>query len=173
MNIFTSIVLPLICSLIGGVLTLLGVVITNKHDNKINRNNYKLENKPLFYPIDVTSENKRKSIYVDISCSLNNKKEKESSIGLYGAIKNTDKALLIIKKITINNKEYHPDNSIFEKNKLISIYVFKNKKIKSDDNVVLTISDFNDNEYNYKVFFAINEKDNKNEPAYIVKFEEI
>ena len=170
---FKTIILPIICSLIGGGLTLLGVVITIKHENKINRSNNNLNNKPLFYSKNVINKNKRLSLDTDISCSFYDSNHESKMIGLYGVIKNTDKALLIMKKINVNSKEYYPDNTIFEKDKLISINLYVDQKLKKSDKIKLIISDINGNEYTYKILFTLYEEEYKSDPAYIMDFKEI
>ena len=52
MNYFTEILIPLFCAIIGGCVTLLGVKWTIKYEKVQDRENKKLEIKPIFYRID-------------------------------------------------------------------------------------------------------------------------
>ena len=55
-NMWLDVVLPIGCALISGGLTVLGVLLTIKHENKKNKETIRLSNKPIFYRIDPQQE---------------------------------------------------------------------------------------------------------------------
>lgn len=52
-NMLLDVVLPIGCALISGGLTVLGVLLTIKHENKKNKETIRLSNKPIFFRIEI------------------------------------------------------------------------------------------------------------------------
>lgn len=165
-EIWLEIVIPLVSSLISGILTVIGVGLTIKHENKKDKRILKLSNKPIFYRIDPMQEYDYKSA-VDYQFNFNcSNRIKE----IYGIFKNTDNALLLLNYISVNGKKYFPNfGDVIDKNVIFNICVNCEENINSETEVIMCIRDVLNNEYRYNLICEISDKEIIN----IKEFEEI
>ena len=135
LNIISDVIIPIVASLIGGLLTLGGVIITINTQNKKDKEANKMRIKPYLYannPYQIIKGLDNADSFV----MLNENGEK-GDYEIEGIIKNTDNAILILR-------------NVIDKNTVFYLYVFPNK-IENDSNIYLTITDVMNNEYYYKM----------------------
>lgn len=152
-EIIFYIIVPLISSLIGGGLTLIGVLISIHHENKNRKNEIKRLNKPLIYLINPMQDYDYKSA---VQFYFENKIFKSNGF-IEIILKNTDNAIMIMDSIKIGDDIYYPTNgNVVDKNTIFYIYVYINEKIKSinQENIMLTIKDVLGNSYKYKLIYS-------------------
>lgn len=153
-KIYVDIIGPLICSLIGGLLTVLGVYLTIRYEKKKDKDVIKFNSKPLFYRLDRRQDydyKNAKNYYLND----NNK----SLIRIFGTFHNTDKAYLILNYASINNKKYFPINgNVIDKDEVFNLYIDVSEKLKNDKELVLVIKDVYDNTYEYIIEYKNDEK---------------
>ena len=99
-NMLLDVVLPIGCALISGGLTVLGVLLTIKHENKKNKETIRLSNKPIFYRIDPQQEFDSKSAHY-FQFNFNSEKDGTEIEGIF---KNTDNSILILDRVISNVK---------------------------------------------------------------------
>ncbi|MFR6022206.1 MAG: hypothetical protein ACLUHC_04670 [Clostridia bacterium] len=149
LNIISDVIIPIVASLIGGLLTLGGVIITINSQNKKDKEANKMRIKPYLYannPYQII----RGLDNADSFVMLNENGEK-GDYEIEGIIKNTDNAILILRNVIIDGKYYYPEHgNVIDKNTVFYLYVFPNK-IENDSNIYLTITDVMNNEYYYKM----------------------
>ncbi len=147
MNIVSEIIVPIVASVIGGLLTLIGVIITIKNQNKKYEEEKKLSLKPYFYacnPHQIIEGLDKADVYDLIS-----QDKEDGEYKIEGIIKNTENAILILESVRIGIQYYYPKyGKIIDKNKLFYLYIYP-KKISED--IVLTVTDVLDNKYYYKL----------------------
>ncbi len=135
-EIVTSIVIPIISTLIGGLITLIGVIITIRSENKKSKKELeihekerkeeiRLMNEPLFYILDPMQDYDYKKAVEFVF--LSNEEDTYSSQIIF---KNTDKIQIILDYISINGKKYYPSNgTVVDKNVIFYISVFSSSKL--------------------------------------------
>lgn len=165
-TVWTDIIIPIISALIGGGLTVIGVLMTIRHENKKDKEILRLSNKPIFYRIDPYQEYDYKSA-IDYQFNF----ECESRVKqIAGIFKNTDNALLFLNHISVNGKKYFPDfGKVVDKNVIFNIYVNCEENIDNNTEVIMCTNDVLNNEYRYKLNFETSDK----ETMYVLNFEEI
>lgn len=159
-NMFIDIFLPIICALISGGLTVIGVLLTIKHENKKSRIDIINSKKPYIYRIDYMQEYNSKD-----SVDYNFYPEETSSIKpnyrIYGILKNTDNAIMILDNISINGKKFYSINGdVIDKNTIFNIYIYSYNKMSKDDEIILSIKDILNNRYRYKLEVRIGQNEN-------------
>ena len=148
-KLLKDIIIPIVSAIIGGLFTFLGVCITIKHEKKKEKEAERLSNKPLFYRLDVRQKYDYNKA-VDFCLGVSNFDDKAGQI--FGVIKNTDNAILIIKGVSVNNKLYKSlYGNIIDKNQIANVYVNVSKKLDESDEIIFIIKDVMENEYKYKV----------------------
>ena len=166
-EIITNIIMPIVSALIGGGLTLVGVLITIKSENKKRKEEIRIANKPLFYVINPM----QKYEYKNSSDFEFRNEDDEKSDGFIPIIfKNTDNAILVLDYISINGKKYYSMNgNIVDKNTTFNIYLYvcNEAKVDFNANIVFAIKDSIGTRYKYELSFH----DEKSE--YITQSEEI
>lgn len=151
-NMWLDVVLPIGCALISGGLTVLGVLLTIKHENKKNKETIRLSNKPIFYRIDPQQEFDSKSAHY---FQFNFNFEKDGT-EIEGIFKNTDNSILILDRVISNGKEYYPSfGKVVDKNITFYLYVYLDENINSDDEIIIIVKDVLNNEYKYKIEFEM------------------
>lgn len=166
-EILKDIVIPVLSSIIGGICTFIGVYITIKHEKNKEKEEQILSNKPLFCRLDYRQEYDAEKA-VDFVFGVGNFDEKAGQI--FGVIKNTDNAILIIDGVSINGKKYKPlYGDAVDKNQVFNMYVNVLEKLSEDDEVVFIIKDIMKNEYKYKLEIKYNDE----KFAEIIGFKEI
>ena len=150
-NVWVDILIPLISAFLGGLLTVIGVICTIKHENKCRKNDERKLYKPLFVALGSLDLFDEDCIVIDLESNV----DKDMFCLLEGYIKNLDFSHFIIDSIVINDIEYYPvNNSVIEKNSEILFRVFGNQKeIRL---ATLNTLDVLGNKYIYNVIF--NEK---------------
>lgn len=145
---FTDIINPIICALLGGGLTLIGVWLTIKYESKKEDEKTKLSMKPLFYRIDPYQEYDAKNAINYIFKSDNFKNEERR---VFGIIKNTDNAIAILDFFVINNVKYYPINgNVIDKNTIVNLNIYLENEVPLK-NIYMYIKDAMNNEYCYKL----------------------
>lgn len=116
-----DIVIPLVSSVYGGILTLVGVAWTIKQNDSDRKNEKRLSVKPLIYPLSCRSEYDYKNA-VNLEFIKDDKSETQNIIGV---IQNSDNGILIIDNAIVNGKEYKLFNkAVIAKNKAANVYVY-------------------------------------------------
>lgn len=169
-SVLTEIIIPLLSAIIGGSITMLGVVITILYESKKARKEYLEKNRPFFVVEDqgipdVPCE-KIKRIFVDDD---NNKVVQPDQIvflwdGMF--ISNMSNNLCLISYIRINGVEYKSfDNTPIKVGELCKItgYPYSIYVGKSIDNVSIGFLDRDFNLYEYRAVFEIKEYQNEND----------
>lgn len=151
-DIITNIVIPIISSIISGGLTLIGVLITIKSENRKRKEEIRIANKPLFYILDPKQEYDYQST---VSFYFNSENEtKESNNYIYGIIKNTDKAILIFDCIQIGDKKYYSLNgNVVDKNVIFNLYINTTEKT-NNETIIFIIKDSLNNQYKYELTYS-------------------
>ena len=150
-KIFVDIINPIICALLGGGLTLIGVWLTINNESKKEAEKTKLSMKPLFYRIDPHQEyDANKAINYIFKSDNYEKKE----MVVFGIIKNTDHAIAILDFFVINNVKYYPSNgNVIDKNTIVNLNIYLENEVPSKD-IYMYIKDAMNNEYCYKLEFS-------------------
>lgn len=138
--------IALLAAFIGGAMTLFGVLLTIKSDEKQNKQIIIEKNKPqLFIPIrfDIID-----AVNIVITPDSDNKNcNKAFNNKIY--IKNSDKAPYVFEKLVINETEYKPKNgSYVEKGELLCLLFYAEKTFKE---AFLHIKSSSNEKYVYKV----------------------
>ena len=164
-EIISNIIIPIVSALIGGGLTLIGVLLTIKFENKKRKEEIRIANKPLFYLID-PMQNYDSKRTTDFEFSAEGI---ETSGFLEIIFRNTDNAILLFDYISIGNQKYYSQNgNIVDKNTTFCIYLYPDKNIKVNENdIIFSINDSLNNNYKYKLGFKTHES------KYIDVFKEI
>ena len=133
-EIIKDIIIPIVSAVIGGLCTFLGVFLTILHEKKKEKEERLLSNKPLFYRLDLRQEYEAKSA-VDFCLGVGNFDDKEGQI--FGVIKNTDNAVLIIDNVSVNDKIYKSlYGDVVDKNQIFNLYINVSEKINKDDEII-------------------------------------
>lgn len=123
MNWIIDILVPLVCAIIGGIITLLGVKWTIKYETKKDFEKRKLELKPVFYRIDPFQqydENNVSDMFFEAT-KATGKARKE----IWGIFKNTDQSLIKLDSIISENRRYYPLNGyVIDKNMTFQLRIF-------------------------------------------------
>lgn len=165
-EIYKDIIGPILCSVIGGICTVIGVYLTIKYEKNKEKLEVKEKNKPLFYRLDSMQDYDYKSAADYILGTSNNCRFK-----IQGIFKNTEKALMIIDYVLVNGKKYYPINGdVVDKNKIFYLDVFLEEKLDIFDELILFIKDIYNNQYKYKLEIEII---NSGESGMVKKFIEI
>ena len=148
-----DIVVPLLSAVIGGALTLLGVIKTLKNENKIIREERNEKSKPVLINYMCSLE-KQKNIpkYVFVSDGP------ETEISIKGIFKNTDCGIAFIDKIVTENKTYFPkETSTVDKNTtfIIELHNLDGESLKS---CRIFCHDILGNGYYYDAKFVLDNK---------------
>ena len=141
-----NIVVSIISAIYGGLLTLVGVAWTIKQ-NRAERKRDEVEiNKPIIFPFNSHNDFDYKKIldiqFVD---------DKVPNYNVIGMIKNTDKAILIIKEIVVDETvipiKY---GDVLDKNVVAQIIIFTSKKLEFKS-VIFVGSDICGNVIKYEI----------------------
>ena len=168
--IWSDIIIPLIAALIGGGLTLLGVVLTIKSENKKAKKEYLEKIRPFFIIEDVNTVDitqiKDKNIYVNDD-SMNDV-DPDQIVYHWDSllISNQSDNVCMISYIKINDTEYASFGNVPIKSGdfcEIRGYPLSAFIRKTVDNISIGFLDKNFNLYEYKVSFEIEEYSNENE----------
>ena len=147
-DVFIDIIIPLLSALIGGFVTMLGVILTIKHEQKKAAEERKQDAKPWLFSMD-DKENfdctKANDIILMADATL------EGRPGLCILIKNTDNGVGIIEKLQTKNNTYLPTvGRVLDKNSISYVHFFFAPHETLTD-MFLHISDVYGNKYMYRV----------------------
>ena len=144
-QLWVDIGIPIVSALIGGLVTMLGVIITIKHEKNKDSENRISSVRPWIYSIDALDTGSPRIIRLQTDDTL----KSHDKVHIY--IKNTDNGIGIIHSLRTENKVYLPiRNNIMEKNTITEIEVEwgNHENLK---NICLTICDIYGNPYQYDV----------------------
>lgn len=157
-NIITCIIVPIVSAIIGGGLTLIGVLITIKSENKKRSGELKLANKPIFYLINPMQDyDYKNAVFFRFDDDKNGAKRNIEFI-----FRNTDNAVLVFNYISIDDHKFFPTNgNVVDKATTfyIEVYATRDTKIEKNSSIVLSVKDLSGNVYNYEL--AYSSKDSK------------
>lgn len=149
-DILVDIVVPLLSALIGGLLTMLGVVYTIKNERNKSEEQTIQDAKPWLFslvPLDEYDYKKASTIILRGSEPL------DENMKLQFIIKNTDNGVGIIEKFETENNVYFPCvGRILDKNSISHVDAVVNKWETLKD-MFLYVKDIYGNRYKYKVLF--------------------
>lgn len=149
-EIWIDIIIPLLASLIGGLVTLLGVVVTIKHETKCRKEDEKRLYKPFFASLNSYDDKIDKNTS---RIDFQSDDDKGMHELLFGNIQNFDFSHFIIEKVVISDTEYYPvTNSVISKNETISLYVYGSKK--EVNAALLYVYDVLGNQYIYDMIIG-------------------
>lgn len=147
-EILKDIIIPIIASVIGGLFTVWGVYLTIKYEKEKEKEEKILSHKPLICRLDPMQQYDAKDT-VDFRLEDSNSEEKRK---IFGVIKNTDNAILLIEGVSVNGKLYKSVyGNVVDKNQIFNLYVYVSEKINESDEVLFIIKDIMDNIYKYKL----------------------
>lgn len=147
-SVCVDIIIPLLSALIGGFVTMLGVILTIKHEQKKAAEQRKQDAKPWLFSMD-DKENfdckKANDIILMADATM------EGRAGLCILIKNTDNGVGIIEKLQTKDNTYLPTvGRILDKNSISYVHFFFAPHETLTD-MYLYISDVYGNKYMYRV----------------------
>ena len=136
LNIISDVIIPIVASFIGGILTLGGVIITINSQKKKDIEDKKLRIKPYFY--------------ANNSYQIINGLDKADDFVMVNESKiKGDYEIEGI--IVIDGKYYFPEHgNIIDKDTIFYLYIFPDE-IKNANEIYLTVTDVMNNEYYYKL----------------------
>lgn len=147
-NIFKDVVVPLISALVGGLLALIGVVITLYWDKKKDEEEKKQAVKPWIYSIDPMEDyDYKKAIDVVMATST----DANSTLCVQIIIKNTDNGICILDELITETKRYIPIlGKVLDKGTITNLNIwFETGETLKD--MYLYVKDIYGNKYKYKV----------------------
>lgn len=155
-DLLTLVIIPIVSSVIGGSLTVWGVILTIKEDSRIRKEDIRIQNEPLFYILDPNQD------YDNTNIKEYDFKSVEEAKGYIQILfKNTDKTPFVLEYININGKTYLPQNgTVVDKNDIFFVNVHTNDNLMSNktNNAFMAIKDVLNIEYKYKLIYS-KEKD--------------
>lgn len=142
-----EIVIPLVSSIYGGILTLVGVAWTIKKADFDRKEERKNSVKPYLYPISYGKElSNNNFIFAEF---FRNEQSKISNC--IGVIQNTDNGIFILKEIVINSDTYKiPVTKFIDKNNAAKIFIYDEKQI-TIESIFLLGTDVLGNVIKYKL----------------------
>ena len=147
-EILKDIIIPIIASVIGGLFTVWGVYLTIKYEKEKEKEEKTLSHKPLICRLDPMQQYDAKDT-VDFRLEDYNSEENGK---IFGVIKNTDNAILLIEGVSVNGELYKSVyGNVVDKNQIFNLYVYVSEKINESDEVLFIIKDIMDNIYKYKL----------------------
>ena len=155
-DLLTLVIIPLVSSVIGGGLTVWGVILTIKEDGRIRKEDIRIQNEPLFYILDPNQDYDNTNIK-----EFDFKSIEEAKGYIQILFKNTDKTPFVLEYININGKTYLPQNgTVVDKNDIFFVNVHTNDNLMSNktNNAFMAIKDVLNIEYKYKLIYS-KEKD--------------
>ena len=146
-SVITDIVVPVCSALLGGGLTLLGVYLTIRKQDKKDSEAKKLSVRPWIFSCESEYSPSGHAECIMVSDA------DSSSARIAGNIKNTDNGILILDYVKSENVIYKPNNSNFvvEKNKKIELLVFLKDGVETLKDLYLYIKDVYGNQYRYEL----------------------
>lgn len=147
--IIADIVVPLVSALIGGGLTLVGVIFTIRSQNKKDYIAKKASARPWIFSCTkyLPGDSKIYSMYPDMGFSPN--------MFISGIIKNTDNGILILNYVQSETTKYTPnDDNVVEKNSSIQLVIYLKNQVETLKDLHLYIKDIYGNQYRYQLILS-------------------
>lgn len=138
------IIIPVICAVVTGGITFVGVLMTINQENK----KYKLIQQESLRPLFCVKEEEENQKYPDMVFIKPGIKDVFYRVPVV-ILQNTDHSVFKIKKIIVNNEEYKPQrNKVVLKDELIQLIV--ESSINKIETFQIVVLDIYDNEYLYE-----------------------
>ena len=151
-EMLTLIIIPLVAAIVSGGLTVWGVILTIKEDNKIRKEDIRIQNEPLFYILDPNQD------YDNTNIKEFDFKAVEDATGyIQILLKNTDKTPFVLEYVNINGKTYLPQNgTVVDKNDLFYLNIHTNDNLMANkvNKAYIAIKDVLNIEYKYKLNYS-------------------
>ena len=151
-EIYSGIIIPLVSALIGGGITLLGVILTIKHTNKTRKKDILELYKPVircFSPLDDYDYKNSKRI------KITDNKNKLYIQSFCGVFYNTDKANFELDEVIINDKVLKIDNNRYiRKSEIFELCIDLNEENKPKEVKLKIYDDFNKTHV-FKILYKI------------------
>ena len=145
-SVINSIGIPILSAVISGGLTLLGVFLTIKDQNKKEEIARKAAARPWIY----SCEERHFLCNPKLTYSMGVKTPISREITLTGKIKNTDNGLLFLECVKSEKATYHPNGcNVVEKNTIFELTVYLLAGVENLRDVKLYINDIYGNRYCY------------------------
>ena len=149
-NWITDVIMPLLSAFIGGILALLGVIVSLKHENNKNKEERLDKAKPIV--INYMSMAVDRSIPTPRYILASD--EQLTNIEITGVFKNTDNGILFIDYIKTERKKYYPcHSSTVDKNTVFYIKLNVNEGENMKD-CALYCHDIFGTRYYYEITFC-------------------
>ena len=147
-GIYVDIIGPIVCSIIGGLFTVVGVYLTIVYEKNKEKEEIKQANKPLFYllhPMQYFDSDKAATYTISSG-------KKDYQYKIQGIFKNTEKSIMVIDYILVDNKKYYSRNGeIIDKDRIFYLDIYLEEKIKDNVDINLFVKDIYNNPYQYKL----------------------
>lgn len=152
-DIWVDIIIPLLSAVLGGAITMWGVVHTIKHEQKKAEEQAIQDVKPWVFSLDPLEDyDYKKASVITLSAS----EQLSGNTNIQFIIKNTDNGVGIIEKYETENNTYYPRvGRILDKNSVNYINIILSPKETLED-MFLYVNDIYGNSYKYKVILVEN-----------------
>jgi hypothetical protein len=151
-DLLTQVIIPLVAAVLGGGLTVWGVILTIKEDNRIRKEDIRIQNEPLFYILDPNQD------YDNTNIKEFDFKAVEQATGyIQILLKNTDKTPFVLEYVNINGKTYLPQNgTVVDKNDIFYLNIHTNDNLVANktNKAFIAIKDVLNIEYKYKLIYS-------------------
>lgn len=147
-DVFIDVFVPLLSALVGGLITMLGVVYTIKHEQKKSAEQARESVKPWIFSVDTTETGDGKNVN---TYSMQAEEVLSYNRGIDLLIKNTDNGIAILERFQTKNNTYLPVyGRILDKNSIthLEICIAPNETMEE---MYLYIKDIYGNEYRYRI----------------------
>ena len=145
-------VISLISALIGGGLTLLGVICTLKAQKKEEFNSRKLEVKPWLFSFDERQDYDPTGM-VSYRMEVGGTYHSGTNSYFTGVIKNTDNGIALLDRVETKNNTYYPScGNVIDKNALFILRIVLADGTENLKDMYLYVKDVYGNSYRYELF---------------------
>ena len=147
-DVCVDIIIPVISAILGGFLTMWGVLFTIKRERENAKEQTRLAAKPWLFSLDDSEYFDSSDVHGIVVAA---KEKHESHKELTIVIRNTDNGVGIVKKLQTENNTYLPiSGRIIDKSSInyLQIVIAPNETLKD---MYLFITDIYNNVYKYKV----------------------
>lgn len=155
-QVITQVIVPLVASLIGGAMTIAGVVITLRHQSKAEKSQKKLEAFPYLYSLErnkntVNSPAHAPDIILKMDSDGAESEDEPHYLLLH--IQNSSNGIALINRIENGSETYYPIGSgVIDKDKAATLGIeLLPRRSHMVHNWKLYVNDIYKNEYCYEV----------------------
>ena len=144
-------VISLISALIGGGLTLIGVLCTLKAQKKEESNSRKLEAKPWLFSFDDRQEYDPTGM-VSYRMEVGGTYHFGTNSYFMGVIKNTDNGIALLDRVVTKNSIYYPScGNVVDKDTLFILSIVLANRTETLQDMYLFVKDIYGNSYRYEL----------------------